>query len=92
MPQNAEVIVGDPVTLSCTADGFPTPTISWLFNNMEIMDGVTSNMSTNAVESTLSLSNVQFNITGDYVCQVSGIAVETPVNRTATVYAVVGEL
>ena len=92
MPQNAEVIVGDPVTLSCSADGFPTPTISWLYNNMEITGGVTSNMSTIEVESTLSLPNVQLNVTGNYVCQITSIAVEMPVNSTATVHAIVGEL
>ena len=66
-----EVIVGTQVMLFCSADGFPVPTISWLYNDMIITDGITSDMNTTVTSSTLSLSSVQLNNTGDYVCQIT---------------------
>jgi len=85
MPQDKEVTVGSQVNLSCSADGFPVPTISWLYNNMVITDGV---VNTTRSSSILILSSVQFNNTGDYVCQI----ISTAMNSTATVNAVVGKL
>ena len=31
-PEDQKVIFGRNATLTCTATGFPTPTLSWLFN------------------------------------------------------------
>ena len=92
MPQDTEVIVGTQVMLSCSADGFPVPTISWLYNDMIITDGITSDMTATVTSSRLSLSSVQLNNTGDYVCQITSTVVTMSLNSTATVNGVVGKL
>ena len=92
MPQDAEVIVGAQVVLFCSAYGFPVPSISWLYNNMEITDGISLDGNTTFSSSTLTLSSVQLNNTGDYVCQITSTAVTMSLNSTlATIHAVVGK-
>jgi len=91
MPQDVEVIAGREVNLSCSADGFPVPTISWLYNDMEITNGVVSVETDTVSNSTLTLSNLQLSATGDYVCQITSTAITMSVNSTATVNAVVGK-
>ena len=92
MPQDTEVLVGTQLMLSCSADGFPVPTISWLYNDMIITDGITSDMNTTVSSSTLSLSSVQLNNTGDYVCQMTSTVVTMSLNSIATVNAVLSKL
>ena len=92
MSQDVEVTVGSQLMLSCSADGFPVPTISWLFNDMEITDGISSDGTATAPSSTLTLSSVELNNTGDYVCQITSTAVTMSVNSTIAVDGVVGKL
>ena len=42
IPSNQTVSIGQEMTMRCSAKGYPTPNITWLFNNMDAseMEGV----------------------------------------------------
>merc|ERR1719270_2665268 len=63
----ASFIVGTSITLSCTADGFPTPVIKWYKNNTPLKN---SNK-VNITGSSLVISRVKFIDKGTYKCTAS---------------------
>ena len=67
---NQEVVINGEFSLTCTAEGFPRPSIIWFMNNTMISNGVSDvNMSMTVITSTLTISNANFNDSGMYYCQ-----------------------
>ena len=68
-----EVIIGNTVSVQCTAFGVPAPDISWEVNGSPLVGGgrVTISeeaVSENTVSSTLLISNVALSDSGQYTC------------------------
>jgi len=53
-----EVSLGGSITLTCQADGFPSPSYSWKFNGKS--NGITQN--------TLTITNADVKDAGNYTC------------------------
>ena len=89
-----EVVTNGTLTLTCSAEGFPKPSIVWFINNTMISNGMTNIGSTmNVNSSTLIISNVTFNDSGMYYCQaVSNEFPDVNVTSTIAIITVVGEL
>ena len=67
---NQEVVINGGFSLTCRAEGFPRPSIVWFMNNTMISNGVSNaDMSKTALNSTLTISNANFNDSGMYYCQ-----------------------
>ena len=57
-------------SLTCSAEGFPRPSIIWFMNDTMISSGVSDvNTSMTILTSTLTISNANFNDSGMYYCQ-----------------------
>jgi len=70
LPRNQTVVVGSHVVLTCAADGFPLPRVSWLFNGGRLPP------SHNVTNGKLSFSAVSNNgsFEGNYTCIASSRA------------------
>ena len=91
---NQEVAINATLTLTCSAEGFPIPSIVWFMNNTVISSGVTNGESAmNVNSSTLIISNVNFNDSGMYYCQaVSNEFPDVNVTSRIAIITVVGKL
>ena len=90
---NQEVVINGTLTLTCSAEGFPIPSIVWFMNNTMISNKITNVESTMNTSSTLIISNVNFNDSGMYYCQaVSNEFPDVNVTSTIAIITVVGEL
>ena len=79
--------------LSCSAEGFPRPSIVWYMNGTMISDGVTSVEELLNVISTLTISNASFDYSGTYFCQaISNEFPDLNVTSDVAIIAVVGKL
>ena len=89
-----EVVINGTLMLSCSADGFPRPSIIWYINDTVISDGVTSvEEPMNVNRSNLTISDAGFNYSGMYYCQaVSNEFVDLNVTSTVATITVVGKL
>ena len=89
-----EVIINREFRLTCSAEGFPIPSIVWFMNNTMISNGMTIVQSTlNVNSSTLIISNANFNDSGMYYCQaVSSEFPDLNVTSTTAIVTVVGKL
>ena len=89
-----EVVINGTLMLSCSAEGFPRPSIVWYMNDTVISDGVTSvEEPMNVNSSTLTISDAGFNYSGMYYCQaVSNEFVDLNVTSTVAIITVVGKL
>ena len=89
-----EVVINGTFMLSCSAEGFPRPSIVWYMNDTVISDGVTSvEEPMNVNRSTLTISDAGFNYSGMYYCQaVSNEFVDLNVTSTVAIITVVGKL
>ena len=56
-------------SLTCSAEGFPRPSIIWFMNNTMISSGVSDVNTSMTITSTLTISNANFNDSGMYYCQ-----------------------
>ena len=69
-PVDMNITRTEDLILVCTAEGFPLPTIVWLFNGTEVDSNVTTSISMggyiNSV--TITISNTTFSDSGDYMC------------------------
>ena len=65
-----EVVINGDFSLTCSAEGFPRPSIVWFMNNTMISDGVSDyNTLMTVLSSTVTISNASFNDSGVYYCQ-----------------------
>ena len=89
-----EVVINGTLTLSCSAEGFPRPSIVWYTNNNVITNGVTSvKESMNVYSSTLTIRDAQFDYAGEYYCHaVSSEFPDLNVISTVAIITVVGKL
>ena len=89
-----KVVINRKVRLTCSAEGFPIPSIVWFMNNTMIGNGMTIVQSTlNINSSTLIISNANFNDSGMYYCQaVSSEFPDLNVTSTTAIFTVVGKL
>ena len=81
-------------SLTCSAEGFPRPSIIWFMNNTMISSGVSDvNTSMTVLTSTLTISNANFNDSGMYYCQaVSSEFTDLNVTSGVGIITVVGKL
>ena len=64
-PVDVSVLEGGVATLDCNPNGFPTPTIQWNFNDIEILNGGRYSINEQGV---LNISNVGLDDIGIYIC------------------------
>ena len=88
-----EVVINGGFSLTCSAEGFPRPSIVWFMNYTMISNGVSDvNMSMTALNSTLTISNANFNDSGMYYCQaVSSEFADLNVTSRIGIITVVGK-
>ena len=79
------------LNLSCSADGFPAPSITWYFQGMVLLDEtVNSTDSTNA-ESTIVITDLMLSHGGTYACVIDNDAIIMSHSRDATVAVISGK-
>ncbi|XP_039268950.2 hemicentin-1-like [Styela clava] len=71
-PENQKKQSGDDMSMVCAAVGFPTPTITWKFNDQVLPAQTAINDAPGS--SLLFIENVRSQDSGDYVCQASNQA------------------
>ena len=89
-----EVAIDRGFRLTCSAEGFPIPSIIWFMNNIMISNRMTDvQESMNVNSSTLITSNANFNDSGMYYCQVeSSEFPDLNMTSTTAIVTVVGKL
>ena len=88
-----EVVINETLILSCSAEGFPIPSIVWFMNNTVIDDELTDvNESINVNSSTLIISNADLHDSSMYYCQaVSSEFPDLNITSTVAIIVVVGK-
>ena len=76
-PVDANVTRTEELQLTCAAEGFPLPSITWTHNGTDIDAAVSSDITITEVTSmgikltsTLTVTNTSFSDSGDYTCRV----------------------
>jgi len=91
-----EVVINGDFMLTCSAEGFPIPSIEWFMNNTMITSGMTmTNIDAlmNIIDSTLMISNAAFNDSGMFYCQaMSDEFGDLNVTSSIAIVTVVGKL
>ena len=91
-PQSVAAFINTAVGLSCSADGFPTPDITWSFQAKALTNETASIFNSTYTESTLVITNLLLSHGGNYLCQISSNAVVMPMSSEVTVTVIVGEI
>ena len=78
------------MNLSCSADGFPAPDITWTFRGMEFTSGILDSVNLTYAESTIVINNVMLSDGGMYECIIDSDAIMVSSNRSATVAVIDG--
>ena len=83
-PDNKQAAIGSNVTLTCTSSLSSNVTFTWIHNNTMI---IWQQQVINSNTSTLTVSNVRYNNSGSYKCQVWKLPLQVKSNTaTITVY------
>lgn len=83
-PRSTEVVIGETISLHCTANALPAATITWLKGNSQITMNGEDNISITtattlvtgslvATASVLTITNAQLHDAGSYVCLAANI-------------------
>ena len=91
-PQSVETSISSAVNLSCSADGFPMPVITWSFQGMPFMGNTMNSTNSTYTESTIVLTNLMLTDGGSYSCQVDSVAVVMTDSRDATLAVIGGKI
>ena len=92
MPQSTEQFIGSAVNLSCSADGFPVPDITWTFSAMTFINGTVISKNSTYSKSTVIISKLLLSHGGLYSCQINSPAVVTSSSSRATVVVLDGKI
>ena len=74
IPQSAEEYIGSAVNLSCSADGFPVPDITWLFQGMNFTNETVNITNSTYTESTIVIIDLMLSHGGVYACNINSVA------------------
>ena len=88
--------VEDNIVLSCSATGFPAPTIVWYHNDTAITTmgrvNIASTSSHYQTNSTVTITSAMTNDTGDYYCNItSSVSAFGPVSSSVALVLVQGQ-
>ena len=86
-----EAFVGTAVNLSCSADGFPVPVITWTFQAMPFTNETVNNSNSTYTESTIVITNLLLSHGGSYSCQIDSDAVVMSNSSEASVTVIGGK-
>ena len=91
MPQSTEQFTGSAVNLSCSADGFPVPDITWTFLSMNFTIGTLISKNSTYSESFVMISELLLSNGGVYSCQINSPAVVISSSSEATIVVLDGK-
>ena len=66
------------MNLSCSADGFPIPVITWTFQGMIFTGDTVNSTNSTYAESTIVITDLMISQEGSYICQINSAAIVTP--------------
>ena len=92
VPQSVEAFIGTAVNLSCSADGFPAPVITWTFQVMQFTNETVNSSNSTYTESTIVITNLLLSHGGSYSCQVESDAAVMSSSSSATVAVIGGKI
>ena len=79
------------LNLSCSADGFPVPDITWLFQGMPYPNETVNNTDSTSAESTIVITDLMLSHGGTYTCLIDSDAIIMPQSHDATVIVISGK-
>ena len=91
-PRSVETSIGIAVNLSCSADGFPMPMITWSFRGMPFMGNTVNSTNSTYAENTIVLINLTLTDGGSYSCQIDSTAIVMSDSRDATLAVIGGNI
>jgi len=91
-PQSVASFISTAVGLSCSADGFPVPDITWSFQATTLINETASILNSTYTESIIVITNLLLSHGGNYSCQISSNAVIMPISSEATVTVIGGKI
>ena len=91
VPQSVEALIGSAVNLSCSADGFPAPVITWTFQAMPFTNETVNSSNSTYTESTIVITNLLLSHGGSYSCQIDSDAAVMPISSEANVTVIGGK-
>ena len=78
------------MNLSCSADGFPVPDITWLFQGMNFTNETVNITNSTYTESTIVITDLMLSHGGVYSCNINGVATPLLSQSIATVAVISG--
>ena len=91
VPQSVEAFIGTMLNLSCSADGFPVPDITWLFQGMPYPNEIVNNTDSTSAESTIVITDLMLSHGGTYTCVIDSDAIIMSRSHDATVAVISGK-
>ena len=92
VPQSVEEFIGSAVNLSCSADGFPVPDITWLFQGMTYTNETVNTTNSTYTESTIVITDLMLSHGGIYFCEIDSPALVMSSTSDATVAVISGKI
>ena len=92
VPQDVEAFIGTAVNLSCSAEGFPAPDITWTYQAMPFTNETLNNTNSTYAESTIVITNLLLSHGGSYSCQINNDAATMPSSSSAAVAVIGGKI
>ena len=80
------------MNLSCSADGFPVPDITWLFQGMNFTNETVNITNSTYSESTIVITDLMLNHGGVYSCEIDSPAAVMSSSNDATVVVIGGKI
>ena len=91
IPQSAEEFIDSALNLSCSADGFPVPDITWLFQGMPYTNETVNITNSTYTESTIVITDLMLSHGGIYSCEIDSPALVMS-SSSATVAVISGKM
>ena len=91
VPQSVEGFIGTMLNLSCSANGFPVPDITWLFQGMPYPNETVNNTDSTIAESTIVITDLMLSQGGTYTCVMDSDAIIVPRSHDAAVVVISGK-
>ena len=91
VPQSAEEFIGSAVNLSCSADGFPVPDITWLFQGMNFTNETVNITNSTYTESTIVITDLMLSHGAVYSCEIKSAANVIPYTIEASLAVIDGK-